>query len=111
MKILVGTASWTDPGFVADWYPPRLPASQRLRWYAEHFNFVEVNSTFYALPQAKMVERWCRETPDDFVFDLKLPKALSRHAMDPKFLPPDLRRKVPVSGGKVQLTPASEELM
>jgi len=111
MKVLVGTASWTDPGFVADWYPPKLPASQRLGWYAEHFNFVEVNSTFYALPQAKMVERWCRETPDDFVFDLKLPKVLSRHAMDPKFLPPDLRRKVPVSGGKVQLTPASEELI
>ena len=49
-KILTGTASWTDPGFVADWYPPGLPASHRLRWYAEHFNLVEVNSSFYAVP-------------------------------------------------------------
>src|SRR5437660_11005684 len=40
-RILVGMASWTDPGFVADWYPGDLPAKQRLTWYAEHFNLVE----------------------------------------------------------------------
>src|SRR5438132_3404363 len=34
-KILVGTASWSDPGFVKDWYPPKLPARERLAWYAE----------------------------------------------------------------------------
>jgi uncharacterized protein YecE (DUF72 family) len=110
-RILIGTASWTDPGFVADWYPPKLPASRRLRWYAEHFNFVEINSTFYAIPQARTVERWCDETPGEFVFDVKLPKALSRHAMEAKFLPADLRGKVPVSSGKVQLTPQSEEII
>lgn len=110
-KILIGTASWTDPGFVADWYPPKLPASARLRWYAEHFNFVEVNATFYALPQAKTVERWCSETPNDFIFDVKLPKALSRHAMDPKFLPADLRRQVPVRNGKIELTLTSQGLI
>src|SRR2546421_10560345 len=48
-RILVGTASWTDPGFVADWDPAKLPARQRLPWYAEHFNLVEVNSSFYAI--------------------------------------------------------------
>src|SRR5688500_17893833 len=110
-KILIGTASWTDPGFVTDWYPPKLPASARLRWYAEHFNFVEVNATFYALPQAKTVERWCSETPNDFIFDVKLPKALSRHAMDPKFLPADLRQQVPVWNGKIELTPKSQDLI
>ncbi|MCI0747302.1 MAG: DUF72 domain-containing protein [Verrucomicrobia subdivision 3 bacterium] len=110
-RILIGTASWTDPGFVADWYPPKLPASQRLRWYADHFNFVEVNATFYALPQARVVERWCSETPDDFVFDVKLPKALSRHAMDAKFLPSDLRSQIPVRNGKVELTPKSQDLI
>lgn len=110
-KILIGTASWTDPGFVADWYPPKLPPSQRLRWYAEHFNFVEVNATFYALPQARTVERWCAETPDSFVFDIKLPKVLSRHAMEAKFLPPDLRANVLVRNGKIELTPQSEKLI
>src|SRR3982750_3305658 len=83
--IRIGTASWTDPGFVADWYPPKLPASSRLRWYAEHFNYVEVNATFYAIPNIRTVERWCYETPDDFLFDVKLPKLLSRHSMEAKF--------------------------
>ncbi len=110
-ELRIGTASWTDPGFIEDWYPKKLPASQRLRWYAEHFNLVEVNSTFYALPQARMVERWCAETPDDFIFDVKLPKALSRHAMQAKFLPPDLRSRVPTRNGVVQLTSASERLI
>src|SRR3954465_3641885 len=80
-RILVGTASWTDPGFIADWYPKDIAARKRLAWYAEHFNLVEVNSTFYAIPSAKAVERWCSETPDDFCFDVKLPKLLSRHSM------------------------------
>jgi uncharacterized protein YecE (DUF72 family) len=110
-EIRVGTASWTDPGFVGDWYPPKLPASQRLRWYSEHFNFVEVNSTFYAIPQAKMVDRWCQETPGDFLFDVKLPKVLSRHAMEPKFLPPDVRSKVTLVNGKIKLTAHTEKLI
>jgi len=110
-RIRIGTASWTDPGFVADWYPPKLPASARLRWYAERFNYVEVNSTFYAIPNARTVERWCNETPGDFLFDVKLPKALSRHRMEAKFLPPDLRVKLPQRNGAVQLSPETEELV
>jgi len=47
-KILVGTASWSDPGFVERWYPKKLPAGDRLPWYAQHFDLVEVNSTFYS---------------------------------------------------------------
>ena len=108
--IRIGTASWTDPGFVEDWYPPKLPASQRLRWYAEHFNYVEVNATFYAIPNIRTVERWCYETPDDFLFDVKLPKLLSRHSMDAKFLPPDLRSRLTIQGTKVELTAQSEAL-
>jgi uncharacterized protein YecE (DUF72 family) len=110
-RIRTGTASWTDPGFVADWYPPKLPARDRLRWYAEHFNYVEVNATFYALPEARTVVRWCEETPADFLFDVKLPRVLSRHRMEAKFLPPDLRTRVPQRNGVVQLTPDSESLI
>src|SRR5437763_1253375 len=92
-RIRIGTASWTDPGFVQDWYPAGLPKNQLLGWYAEHFDFVEVNSTFYSIPNARVVEGWCRQTPDDFVFDVKLFKLLSRHSTEIKFLPPDLRAK------------------
>src|SRR5581483_2788963 len=76
-RLRVGTASWADPGFVADWYPRGLPASERLSWYAEHFNLVEVNSTFYAIPSPHAVANWDRQTPADFVFDVKLPQILS----------------------------------
>jgi uncharacterized protein YecE (DUF72 family) len=110
-RIRIGTASWTDPGFVEDWYPRRLPANARLRWYAEHFDYVEINATFYAIPTRKTVERWALETPDDFLFDAKLPKALSRHAMQVKFLPADLRSKVPNERGRVVLTPQSQQLI
>lgn len=110
-EIRIGTASWTDPGFVEDWYPPRLPASERLRWYAERFDMVEVNATFYALPTARTVERWCLDTPPGFIFDVKLPKLLSRHAMQPRFFPPDLRSKLPLRNGKAELTRESEELV
>src|SRR5437763_16818627 len=79
-RILVGTASWTDPGFIKDWYPSNVPARERLPWYAEHFNLVEVNSSFYAVPSEKMVANWSRQTPADFVFDVKLHRLLSRHS-------------------------------
>jgi uncharacterized protein YecE (DUF72 family) len=109
--ICIGTASWTDPGFVEDWYPKKLPANARLRWYAGHFNYVEVNATFYALPEARTVERWCSETPGDFLFDLKLPQALSRDSMKTQFLPRDLRDIVPHQNGVIQLTAETEELI
>jgi uncharacterized protein YecE (DUF72 family) len=106
--IRVGTASWTDPGFVADWYPVDLPARERLVWYAEHFNLVEVNSTFYALPQQKTVARWAEQTPDSFVFGVKLHKLLSRHSTSPDLLPKDLRPWTVLDKARVHLTPTIE---
>src|SRR5262245_11613072 len=108
-KIFVGTASWTDPGFVAEWYPKGLPASERLAWYADHFNFVELNSSFYAIPNQKQVEHWCRQTPDRFVFDVKLHRLLSRHSTAINTLPPNLRGRAEIKGGKITLTPALEK--
>ena len=86
MKIRVGTASWTDPGFVARWYPKKLRAADRLAWYAEHFNLVEVNSSFYAVPARAQVKKWCEQTPDGFVFDVKLHRLLSRCCSQRKWL-------------------------
>src|SRR5919109_1244013 len=91
MGIAVGTSSWADPGFVEKWYPKDLPARERLSWYAEHFDAVEVNSTFYAIPQVSTVERWVEQTPDHFTFDVKLHKLLSRHSAQLDSLPSDLR--------------------
>jgi uncharacterized protein YecE (DUF72 family) len=111
-KILVGTASWSDPGFVEHWYPKKMPAGDRLAWYAQHFELVEVNSTFYSAPEARMVERWCRSTPDGFIFDVKLHQLLSRHSTNLKLLPPALQRLAATDAkGRVKLTPALEKGM
>jgi uncharacterized protein YecE (DUF72 family) len=91
MAILVGTASWADPGFVEEWYPDGLPARDRLPYYAERFDGVEVNSTFYAVPAARTVQRWVDATPDGFVFDVKVHRLLSRHSAACNSLPKDLR--------------------
>jgi uncharacterized protein YecE (DUF72 family) len=96
--ISVGTSSWADPGFVEEWYPPGLPARERLPWYAEHFPAVEVNSTFYGVPARRTVEGWDAATPDDFTFDVKLHRLLSRHAAPPSSLPRDLQKRVTVTG-------------
>lgn len=90
-NIRIGTSSWADPGFVAEWYPPGLPARDRLPYYAERFESVEVNSTFYAVPAARTVERWVQATPDGFTFDVKLHRLLSRHAAGLDSLPKPLR--------------------
>ena len=111
-RILIGTSSWADPGFVEEWYPKDLPARERLRWYADRFPIVELNSSFYAIPERTTVGRWARETPDNFVFDVKLHRLLSRHAAQLKELPPDLRDDVEVGPrGRVRLTPQLEAAM
>src|SRR5262245_61302488 len=109
-RIRVGTASWTDPGFIADWYPTKVSAGDRLAWYAQHFNLVEVNSSFYAVPRSALVARWCDQTPDDFVFDVKLHRLLSRHSTQTKVLPTGLR-KMAGGGEKAVLTPKLEKAL
>lgn len=111
-RILVGTASWSDPAFVEHWYPKKLAAGDRLAWYADHFEMVEVNSTFYAAPDPRMVARWCHSTPEGFVFDVKLHQLLSRHSTNLKLLPPALQKAASAdTKGKVTLTPELEMAM
>lgn len=82
-----------------------MPAGERLAWYAQHFEMVEVNSSFYAVPDLRMVERWCRTTPDGFIFNLKLHQLLSRHSAAAKLLPPALQKRAETDAkGKVVLT-------
>jgi uncharacterized protein YecE (DUF72 family) len=111
-KILVGTASWSDPGFVERWYPKKMPAGERLGWYAQHFDLVEVNSTFYSVPEPRMVERWCAATPDEFTFDVKLHQLFSFHSTPAKLLPPDLQTRAETDAkGKVKPTPDVQEAL
>lgn len=108
-RILVGTSSWADPGFVKEWYPPRMAARERLPWYAQRFQAVELNSSFYAIPDRNTVHGWVEITPTDFVFAVKVHRALSRHAAPVDSLPPDMRAHVERGPrGRVRLTPELE---
>jgi uncharacterized protein YecE (DUF72 family) len=104
-RILVGTSSWADPGFIKEWYPPKLASRERLPWYAERFQAVELNSSFYAVPDRSTVHKWVDDTPDEFVFDVKVHRALSRHAAPVDSLPEDLRDGVETNErGRVRLS-------
>ena len=111
-RILVGTSSWADPGFVKEWYPPGLPAKERLPWYAQRFEGVELNSSFYAIPDRNVVRGWAESTPDGFVIDVKVHRALSRHSAPLDSLPPDLRDGAKTNQrGRVLLTEELEEAL
>jgi uncharacterized protein YecE (DUF72 family) len=89
-----------------------MAAGDRLSWYAQHFEMVEVNSSFYSAPDPRLVERWCRSTPDGFVFDVKLHQLLSRHSTNLKLLPPALQKTAESDAkGRVRLTPKIERAM
>jgi uncharacterized protein YecE (DUF72 family) len=111
-RIVVGTSSWADPGFVKDWYPAGMPAGERLPWYAERFEGVELNSSFYAVPERSTVRRWVEVTPEAFVFDVKLHRLLSRHSAGLDSLPPELRERATANPrGRVTLTPELEKAL
>ena len=93
--IRVGTCSWADEALSKHWYPKGVPAGQRLAYYAEHFDTVEVDSTFYRLPVEEMVERWAERTPPGFVMHVKAFALMTRHPVRLEQLPPDLREGVP----------------
>ena len=89
-----------------------MPAGERLQWYAEHFDLVEVNSTFYSVPEPRMVERWCAATPDDFTFDVKLHQLFSFHSTPAKLLPPALQRRAETDArGRVKSTPDLQQAL
>jgi uncharacterized protein YecE (DUF72 family) len=78
--IRLGTCSWADEGLVKHWYPkPVRTAADRLRYYAERFDTVEVDSPFYRLPSPETSARWAERTPDGFVFHAKASKELTLH--------------------------------
>jgi uncharacterized protein YecE (DUF72 family) len=93
----VGTCSWTDPTMVRAWYPPVIrSAADRLRYYAEHFDTVEVDSTYYGLPSRNNAALWTERTPPGFVFHVKAFGMMTRHAIRPEQLPPGFRDVFPL---------------
>jgi uncharacterized protein YecE (DUF72 family) len=93
----VGTASWTDPTLLAAEFYPRTAktAEARLRFYADHFNTVEVDSTYYALPAERNATLWAERTPDGFYFNIKAFALLTQHPAETRALPASLKALLP----------------
>jgi uncharacterized protein YecE (DUF72 family) len=92
--IRVGICSWAEKTLIesGEFYPAQAKTAEtRLRYYASRFDTVEVDSTYYAVPDPRTVWLWSMRTHDDFVFHIKVYGALTGHAIDPRTLPADLR--------------------
>lgn len=76
-RISVGIGSWTDKEYKNVLYPKGLPDNERLTTYAKRFDHVEVNSSYHRVPPLAFVENWVKQTPENFIFDFKLPKEIS----------------------------------
>jgi uncharacterized protein YecE (DUF72 family) len=102
-EVRIGTCSWADEALSKHWYPKGLPAGERLSYYAQHFDTVEVDSTYYRLPAEEMVGRWAERTPDGFVMHVKAFGLMTRHPVKVEALPPDLRDDAPTDDkGRVE---------
>jgi len=78
--VRIGTCSWADEGLVKHWYPRGVSSAEaRLRYYAERFDVVEVDSPFYHLPSPETAAKWAERTPADFVFHVKAHKTMTGH--------------------------------
>jgi len=75
--IYLGTSSFTAPGWENAFYPQGLKPREYLTYYAEHFDSVEVDSTFYRCPSPQTVRGWAAKTPDNFIFAVKVPQTVT----------------------------------
>ncbi len=97
--IRIGTCSWTEKTLLksGEFYPPDIKtARDRLNFYADHFNTVEVDSSYYAIPSEQNAMLWAERTPDKFTFHFKAYGALTGHGVDTRSMPKDILSLLPV---------------
>ena len=96
--VRVGICSWADPALIeaGTFYPKKsLSAEARLRHYAGVFDVVEVNASYYAIPDVRTVSRWVERTPPGFVFHVKAWALMTGHHPRPESLPAEVRALLP----------------
>ena len=105
--IRIGTCSFADDALVKAWYPKQVRTGEaRLRYYAEHFDTVEIDSTFYRMQPPETVAKWAERVPDDFVFHVKAFGALTRHPVALEALPEDVQKRAEANArGRVEYLP------
>lgn len=78
-KYWIGCSGWQYAEWRDKFYPNDLPKKQWFNYYAEHFNTVEINSTFYHFPQAKFFEKWYLQAPKNFKYSLKMNRMITHY--------------------------------
>ena len=99
-EIRVGTASWTDPTMTRSgvFYPRGVSTAEaRLRYYASQFPVVEVDASYYSLPERATAELWAERTPQDFVFHVKAHALLTGQPTEVARLPAELIEALPAA--------------
>jgi uncharacterized protein YecE (DUF72 family) len=75
-RLYIGTSGWSYPKGEGTWdgpfYPPKLADKDKLSFYAQYFNTVEINSSFYRPPNKYAAQAWAGKVPEDFRFTAKL---------------------------------------
>jgi uncharacterized protein YecE (DUF72 family) len=106
-RIRIGTCSFADDALVKAWYPKQVrTGEQRLRYYAEHFDTVEIDSTFYRMQPPETVAKWAERVPDKFVFHVKAFGALTRHPVKLEALPESVQKEAEANDrGRVEYLP------
>lgn len=84
--LLIGTSGWVYPHWSGVFYPPGLPQSRWLEFYAGRFPTVEVNNSFYRLPSAETFRAWRSRVPQGFVFSVKASRFIThvKRLRDPR---------------------------
>jgi uncharacterized protein YecE (DUF72 family) len=77
LKYYIGCSGWSYTSWKGPFYPPNLENPDWLRFYSQVFDYVEIDSSFYRIPNQFMVENWVKRTPDNFRFTAKFPKVIT----------------------------------
>ncbi|MGQ0699025.1 MAG: DUF72 domain-containing protein [Panacagrimonas sp.] len=79
-RILAGASGYSFKEWKGAFYPDKIKPEAMLAYYAERLPTVEINSTFYAMPKAAVLENWVQRTPAKFCFSIKAPKLITHQA-------------------------------
>ncbi|MFZ0203256.1 MAG: DUF72 domain-containing protein, partial [Nitrososphaeraceae archaeon] len=77
MKYRIGCSGWSYSSWKGPFYPPNLENSDWLRFYSQIFDYVEIDSSFYSIPDQFIVKNWFKKTPENFGFTAKFPKTVT----------------------------------
>jgi uncharacterized protein YecE (DUF72 family) len=77
MTLYVGTSGYSYKEWKGSFYPEKIPAKDMLTYYASRLHAVELNNTFYRMPQPGMIESWKSQVPENFRFSVKAPQVIT----------------------------------